>query len=510
MENQLVLEKAIADKDVGFIAETLYGFELSEGQKDIVRKIAFREHKRVSISAMTRYGKTQCVALGIAIMIDMGFVGKIAFIGPKQEQAGLLRQYMAELILKNQSLLKKAQLNVEGAQKIQREASRKRMTFSTGAEYRVFSAEGDADRLMGFGADVVVKDEACLINRTAHTKIMRMLGDDPDNAILIELYNPWDRDNIAFEHTLDPKFHKIHIGWKQAVRENRTTQEFIEERRKEFTPLEFTVLYDSKFPVESEDSIYNLDRINEAEKREFNFQKEINELFKRLENEPREKDHILQDLKQYRKIVSCDPADKGRDFTVMYWGIQKGRRYEITGSFNEPKSDQMEIIGRMFNKAREITEPQLECDLKIDRIGIGSGDLSRMIERANEPDNKRFNIVGCHYGERASMSDRFVNKKAENFFKNRDIFKEGLISIPKIQKLKSQLVAMKWGRGSTEKIKIFDPGDAPGARKTDIKSPDFADALVYFTWSYTSKVEFGTLSSAGNSNPNEDYEVGGL
>ena len=206
-----LIDWAIKNKRVDILVKHKWGFDLAPGQIEMVRKIAFLEHNRISISAMTRYGKTQCVAFGIALLIDFGVPAKIAFIGPKQEQAGILRQYLADLILADKSLLSKAQIYVTGEERIGKEASRKRMTFNTGAEYRVFSAEGEADRLMGFGADIVVKDEACLISRTANAKIMRMLGDNPDNGVLIELYNPWNRDNVAFEHTMDPEFDVLQI-----------------------------------------------------------------------------------------------------------------------------------------------------------------------------------------------------------------------------------------------------------------------------------------------------------
>jgi hypothetical protein len=272
MDDREVLKEIIRKKDVKFLVKHKFGYDLTPGQEDIVRKVAFREHKRINISAMTRYGKTLCVAIGISLLIDMtGEPVKVAFIGPKEEQAGLLRQYMAELILKDPSLLGKAQINVTGSLKIMKEASRKRMTFTTGAEYRVFSAEGDADRLMGFGADIVITDEACLINRVAYTKILRMLGDNPEQGMLVELYNPWNRDNVAFDHTQDDNFYHVRIGWEQAVKEGRTTREFVMEQKKQLTPMEFDVLYESRFPSQSEDSLFSMDWIDKAVKADFQF-----------------------------------------------------------------------------------------------------------------------------------------------------------------------------------------------------------------------------------------------
>src|SRR6056297_1337025 len=137
---QLYLE-AMKRKDVKTMVKYKWDYDLSEMQQEIVRKIAFLESRRLSISAMTRYGKTQCVSIGLALLIDFGIPYKIAFLGPKQEKAGIIRQYMSELISSDRqgSLLAKAQITATAEERLNKEASRKRMTFSTGAEYRVFS-----------------------------------------------------------------------------------------------------------------------------------------------------------------------------------------------------------------------------------------------------------------------------------------------------------------------------------------------------------------------------------
>jgi len=468
MNNQQTLVKALQNKDVGFIAKELYGFDLSKGQKYIVKRIAFMEKNRLSISCHTRYGKTFCVTLAIAMLIDMGIKVRVAFIGPKSEQAGLLRQYMSDLILKNPSLLKKAQLSVKGSEKIQKEASRKRMTFTTGAEYRVFTAEGEADRIMGFGVDVkggvgiIVKDEACYITDKANAKIGRMMGSNPDKCIMIELYNPWDRATTAFQHTLDPNFEYIHIGWEQGVKEGRTTKAFVEEQRRELTPIEFEVLWDSNFPAESEDSIFNLIRINEAEERKFLFEEELQNIEKRLKEtlpDPVRKE-LMKEFMRYKRIISCDPADMGLDETVIYWGTQKDNKYELIGEYHEPKSDQMNIVGRIMELTQTFIK-NVPGRIKIDRIGIGTGALSRLNELVQEKDLKNIQVIGCHFGESAFRKDFFINKKAENYFVLRDIFNEGFLSIPEIRKLKNQLVSMKWELSSASKKKVIDPEKSP-------------------------------------------------
>ena len=488
-----LIDWAIKNKRVDILVKHKWGFDLSEGQCNIVRKIAFMEVKKLSVSAMTRYGKSQCVAFGIALLIDFGIPAKIAFLGPKEEQAGILRQYLSELIVADPSLLAKANLFATREEKIGKEASRKRMTFNTGAEYRVFSGEGDADRLMGFGCDILIRDEACLLKRTAYTKSSRMLGDNPEDSIVIELYNPWDTDNVAYEHTLDPEWEVIQIGWEQAVAEGRTTQSFVEQQERDFTPLEFTVLYKSQFPEQSEDSLFSLGWITAAEERNFTFEENLEKLLKEIRDLTAKmtqmsegeylgkKKKIQEELEKYKKIVACDPAEKGRDETVIYWGIEYENNYKIVGTYSEAKSDPMKVVGKCIDIAEKYIEKEVKGRINIDRIGIGSGPLSRLKEVLAEKNMKNITAYGCHYGEKAMKNDIFQNKKAENWHRLSDLMREEMIDIPVIKKLRTQLISEKWERTSTNKKKMVDPDD----------SPDWGDGLVYFIWKDKSALAYG-------------------
>jgi len=490
-----LIEWAIEERRVDILVAYKWGFELAPGQCEIVRKIAFLEHPKLSISAMTRYGKTQCVAFGIGLLIDFGVTAKIAFLGPKEEQAGIIRQYLSELIVMDKSLLSKAQLFATGADRLGKEASKKRMTFTTGAEYRVFSGEGDADRLMGFGCDILVRDEACLINRAAYTKSSRMLGDNPEDAVEIELYNPWTTDNKAYEHTLDPEWHVIQIGWRQAVEEGRTTKKFVMQQKKDLMPLEFTVLYESKFPEQSEDSLFSMEWIKSAELVNFDFyntQIELRKqmaLLKKQQRQMGETEFLMrmrpfqEELAKYINIVACDPAEKGLDETVIMWGIEYENRIQVVGTYSEAKSEPMQVVGKIVDIATSFIPPDVKGKINIDRIGIGSGPLSRLKEVIHkERELKNIRVQGCHYGESAMKKDIFHNKKAENYFRLRDLFRDGMMDVPENRKIRVQLVAEKWKRTSSNKKIIEDPED---------NSPDWGDALVYLVWQDKTGLHYG-------------------
>lgn len=488
MERSEILDKAIRDKNVKLLCEMYFGDILTDRQAEIVRKIAFQEHKRMCICAMTRWGKSFCVTRGIALYIIFNQNKKIAFIAPQKEQAEILMNYMTELILNCPTFLQLADIDVTGPERMKKEISKRRMTFKNGCEYRIFSAHGDANRLMGFGADFVVKDESCLIREeVVNAKIMRMLGDNPDKGILIELFNPWDRDNKTFEHWTDPDFYKVHISWQIALEEGRTTQAFIDEQKKELTPLEFTVLYDSEFPEEAEDSIFNLSKLEISRNLDFEFDNELEEIEKKMEFPHKMTEYqyesLKRELKQYKKIIACDPADMGRDHTVILWGIQKDNKIQVMGHYSEAKSESMAIVGKIMEIAKTFLGKKVKGEIHIDKVGIGTGPLSRLKEIIAEENLENIRVKGCHFGEQADKKEIYFNKKAENYFRLQALFNEGLIQIIDHRDLTKHLLAMKWELSSTMKKKVVDPEDY---------SPDWADALVYLTWK-ESELAFGFI-----------------
>lgn len=446
MNSNQILRKTIKNQNIRVLSKYFFGIDLSPTQQEMVGDIAFQRQKRITISAMTRYGKTYCVAIGIALLILLNKNKKIAFIAPQSEQALIIRNYMTELIFECPQLFELADIEKAGKEQMKKEASRKRQTFSNGCEYRVFSAEGEANRLMGFGAPIIVKDEACLIKSEANAKITRMMGDSPQDNMLIELYNPWDRDNVAYEHSLDPNFKHYKIDWKTAVEEGRTTKEFVEEQRRELTPIEFKVLYESDFPDQPEDAVFSLSSINKADKLDLDLREDYIE-----------------------KVISCDVADKGLDETVIFWGYKKENLYQIIDTYSEPKSENMNVAGRIYNIIKEFGGKD-KTIVNIDCIGIGQGVISRLKELTENMDNVI--IKPCHNGEKANDSQRFLNRKAENYFRLKSLIEEEQVKILDKGKLKQQLINIKWKFNSSGKVVIEDPE----------KSPDWADALMYFIW----------------------------
>jgi len=484
MENPI--KRAIQTENVKFLCHIYFDVNLTKGQEKIVRKVAFRKRGRLSFCCMTRYGKSFCVALGIALYIILNRNKKIAFIAPTKDQAGILRDYMAELISTCKELADISDIEYlnepakNKADKLKKEASKNRVTFKNGCEYRIFTANLEGKSLMGFGVGSsggkIIKDEATLLSNEAQTKISRMVGDNPEETQEIELFNPWDRENKAFEHWNSPNWEKTHIGYKQAIEEGRVTKQFIDEQRSERTPLEFEVLYESIFPEQPEDSIFSLTEVQKAIDLKLDLQTEFNQL-KEKHSQPfkyseKKFNKIKEEYNKFQKIVSCDVADKGLDETVMYWGFQKGNSFEIVDKYNEPKSENMQVARKIVNIAKDFGIENKPTKLKVDSVGVGVGVISRLKE-IKEEENLNVEIIECHSGEKAIDKDRFLNKKAENYFRIKSLISDEQLDIKDFGKLKNQLINIRWKTSSSDKSKIEDPKE---------ESPDWSDGIIFFTW----------------------------
>lgn len=467
-ESELAIKEAIENEDVYFLVLYYFGFKLTPKQEILVRWVAFNKYSRLSVIAMTRWGKSQCVVFGIALRILIEGGINILFLGPQTEQAGILRDYMTEVILRCEELLEMTDFDTRGTESLKREFSKKKVTFKDGAYYKILSGHGEASGVMGFGVGrrggVIVKDESTLFSDKVNAKIMRMLGDNPDESSIIELSNPWHKDNKAFEHYNHPDWKTFHVGWQEAIKDGRTTQKFIDEMREDLTPIEFKVLYDSEFPDESSDSIFRLSKIKTCTAQTIDI-----------------------DLDNAIRVISCDVADKGLDWTVMRWGYRHEGNHKIIDSYREAQSENTTLAGKIIDKIKNfindgksneeihklIEEGKANKGLvNIDCIGVGTGVLSIVNEYVDIHGLKNVEVQGCHYGESPNNKDRFLNKKAENYFRLKDIIDDERIDLDNERKLTHELNIMKWEFTSSSKIRIVDPE----------KSPDEADSLVYFVW----------------------------
>lgn len=428
---------------VQFLAWKNFDYVLTKGQTKIVRKILFEENQKLSISAMTRYGKTRCVAIAIALTILHKPGKKIIIIGAQKEQANTLRDYLISMIVEHDKLYSLSDLSKNKKRRKAKTSKKKRkLTFKNGCSYSVKSAEGSADRLMSKGIEeeggIIILDEATLVKDEAITKVMRMRDDNPEETIYVELYNPWPpkkNRTKAFEHSMSEDFDTIQIGWKQAVKEGRTTREYIREKRRELSEVEFQILCESKFPDKIEDGLISHAWIEEAKRKEFEFENDI-------------------------KTVGVDVGEMGADKTVVTTTYQEENRVIVSDIESWGKKDPTQTV----NMVDDILMGHEY--LNVDAIGVGAGVASGLKDRGYIVNS----IKVSRNPKTKQKKNRFSNLKAYYYWRLRKLFEEGRISLPEnpSKKLVSELKRIKYDFTSKGKIKIIDPN----------KSPDFADSLM--------------------------------
>lgn len=434
-------------------------FDLTLGQTQIFNAVYDLNISRVVVKATTQYGKSETVSLAL-IMLLMNIPIKILIIAPMAEQAKIIMGYLIQHLFDNSFFMKAIEYDeVEMLERLKRERSKNRITFTNGSEVFILTANvkelaKEAKSLMGFGADLVVVDESSLIPDTMFSKILRMIG-GVKRGKLVQLGNPFENNHFgrAFD---SPRYLKISIDWRQALAEGRITQEFLNEARETMSELDWTIFYECKFPeAGAEDALIPRDWIEKA-----------------VNQSGCGGDH---------RQTGLDVARFGRDKTVLI--PRKGG--EVVKIYETEKMDTMEVVGWTRGILDDFV-PDVHCT---DSIGIGSGVHDRLLEiqEGGEVDWTDTEIVPVNVGESPTgyidnidAKDKFYNLRAQIFWHLRKMFKpdsngHSQISIPNDPELKKQLEEIRYKYSSERKIKI----EAKDEMKKRLGvSPDKADALA--------------------------------
>lgn len=435
------LEAAIRDKDVRSLVRWLFPSvePLSPTQAEIVRDVGFGISRRLVMSCHTRFGKTYCIALGLAlrILLDERPLD-FRLLAFRQDQTDLLRDYLVGFILECPILFQNLDVTEGGgADRLKKEVSKRRLTFKDGKKLWVQTAAGDAFRLMGHGGDVVVLIESCLLNSDAYKKVLRMLGDDVEGGgWFIEEGNPWHSGNHFYQHWHSPRFRKIHANHEVGLREGRLNPAFLEEQRGELSPVEFQVLYESRFPDASEDQLIPWAWIQRAETSPPFWSKD--------------------ELAGVNASWSLDCAEGGSDDTVLTPWHDDGKRFQAGPQAKWHYADTARTVDRV---AELVPEGGL---LYVDVVGVGKGIADQLKRRGRR-------IVEVRAGAKASKPERWRNAKAEFWWRTREAFEQDRIRIPNLEALRVDLSRIRYTTDAG-KIEVYEEGN---------DSPDHGDSLAH-------------------------------
>lgn len=417
-------------KQIDFYPEALakrwFDIDLTPTQSKIMRDILLERKKRIIITAMTRYGKSLIVALSALFYVLFNNDKKVAIIAPSYKQARILMDYIAKFIVTEPMVGQEIDMDVTGIERLKREVTKERITFKNGSEIRILSAEGKGERLLGFGADLVVIDESAWVSDLVYTgRILRMLGDTPDKAMLVEIGNPFGRNHFWYDWNND-KFKRYHIDWKLALKEGRTTKEFIDEMREQLNEIEFKILYDADF-TEAEGVFIPMKLIEPV-----------------ATLKPREKQE------GYDYYLGVDIARYGTDETAyVVVGTKDYERWEMFYYETTGKKPLTDVVGRVINLNKKWNFNKII----IDETGLGSGPVDELKE-------KGLPIEGVVF-----------TSKARNELYNtlKWLFEKQKVYILKDNKLISQINSYTFEYNSAGNLKII---------KQEMAHDDISDALA--------------------------------
>lgn len=166
-----------------------------------------------------------------------------------------------------------------------------------------------------------------------------------------------------------------------------------------------------------------------------------------------------------RGRFGVDVSRMGGDETVIYRNRGGVVRLVWAGS----KQDTMATAGRVAQTLRE----QPNVPAVIDAIGVGAGVLDRLHEQG-------LDVVAFESSGRPANPVRFANRRAECWWRVRELFEQGLIDLDPVDELlAAQLGAVKWELNSSGQI-LIESKDR--LRSRGVRSPDRADAVVMSFW----------------------------
>lgn len=436
--------------------------KITEGQISIFGEIILRRHTRVEIICSTQYGKSLWVAL--ACLILSCILGKVVVIvAPSTEKAKIIMRYYVEHLGDSPLFYTKLEKNTR-LERLRQEENKERIILNNGGGIFVISADQrnskkSIEAAMGQGAEIVIMDEACLIDDRTESTIFRMIAGKGPRAFYCKIGNPFysaPPNSHFYKSWLEVlRYHRIFIDYKQAIREGRYTKEFIEDARSK--PM-FDVLYENTFP--------NLDIMDERgyrilitpEKIKFGVTPEI--IYNAIKKEREENEGVL---KVYPKL-GCDVGGGGdENKRVLRW------RHMAALVGENRSNDTMINVGEIIKDIEYYgLRPE---DVNIDDIGIGRGVSDRLIE-------KGYGINAVNVGEPAVFDpDTFANLKAELCWEAKKWIESEQSRVDASEEW-VQLTWLKYKTLSDRKIQMEPKKDMKLRTR---KSPDRAEAF-YLTF----------------------------
>jgi hypothetical protein len=161
------------------------------------------------------------------------------------------------------------------------------------------------------------------------------------------------------------------------------------------------------------------------------------------------------------RILGVDPARFGSDRTVIV--ARQGRVSEVVEVLSH--KDTMEVVGYVAKAIKKYKADAVFVDVG----GLGAGIYDRLRELGYDE------VRQVNAGEKASDSDRFVNKRAEMWANVKEWLSDGPVDLPDDDALQADLCSLRYSYDSRGRLKLESKDEA---KKRGVRSPDLADALA--------------------------------
>jgi len=233
-------------------------FELTDGEADIFLSVIDPKIKWLWISAPTRYGKTDIIAMAFLYLAAYKNL-KLPVVGGSEDKSKKIMEYVVQHVGDHHTLYD-GLLNVTDVTDVDRlkvTISKTALRWRDGGWIYITSVDSrgihsEGEKVVGEGGDVVLLEEAGLIRREEQfSKVVRMPEEDRGWGKLIMSGNCVE--NSVFEKAWkDPLYTKVRIDLDQAVAEGRYTWEFLEQKKTQTTGKDWKRYYLVLFPEANE------------------------------------------------------------------------------------------------------------------------------------------------------------------------------------------------------------------------------------------------------------------
>jgi predicted phage terminase large subunit-like protein len=301
-------------------------YEMTDGQAEIFQRVTDPHFKWLWLSAPTRYGKTETLALA-TIYCAAFYNLKIPIVGGSEEKAKKIMEYVVQHLpdhpdlyngLINIDLTQVEKLKVTMA----KDALRWRdggWIYVTSVDSRSIRSEGE--KVVGEGGDIVILEEAGLIkSKEQFSKVVRMPEENKRWGKLVMSGNCIE--NSVFETAFnDPLYHKVRVGLEQAIAEGRFNQAMLDQQKKQMTAKDWKRYYLVDFPAQNEYTIFK----------------------------PKRYEILPNELKYYGAVdLALGEAKKGSLVGITILGLDnKGQVYEVESIGKQMQPD--ETMRTIFN-----------------------------------------------------------------------------------------------------------------------------------------------------------------